>query len=341
MDLSSLTQALKPLSQFGQDELDFEVDGTEVHLRPLLPREEVICQERAAEILAQAKEEEQLEDNDEVTRALSLKYFDQFRAEVIGFALVQVGPHDFRGLQGIHTGEVLDNGTRVQVPLQRALRDLINKTWSRAMLTICFAKYGDLVTKIAEKADRIARESISDLDEEVERLERRLKAVKEERAKRAKGDPSATTQQIQNLVSAGEALQKDVDAAIQASQEDRRLAEEIRQAAQEDTPPEPEAPSEVQVRPPAPRRQSVVPKRAPPPTAPPTPSPEDRIREAQEQADLIVGASDPLTVVGEGPRQREVISGRADSGGRGMKDVKVRTNQPKGGAENPHFKRRG
>ena len=74
------------------------------------------------------------------------------------------------------------------------------------MITICFQRYGDLVQKIADKADRVAQTTLPDLDAEIERVEERLKRLKEDRETRAKGDPSVTTQQITSLLEAGKAL---------------------------------------------------------------------------------------------------------------------------------------
>jgi hypothetical protein len=267
MDLQSLRQALKPLEKFGQDEFSFDVEGLQVSLRPLLPHEEVKCQKHAAQILKESAAEDGLEDEDELTRATTLRYFDQFRAEVISYALVQVGVQDLRGTRHVETGEVLENGVKVKEPLQKALRGLINTTWSRAMITICFSRYGDMVTKIAEKADRIAKDSISDLDAEIDRVAMRLENLKSERAKRASGDPSVTTQQIQALVRAGEALDQEIDDAIQTSRADRDLAAELEEI-QED------------LSPPPPPREPVIPKNSPPPTAAPKPpKPHAKVRQ--------------------------------------------------------------
>ena len=273
MNLQELRGALQPLQSFGTEELTFDVEETIVSMRPLLPKEEVSAQQYAASLL----EEDEADDADEdrvLSRASALRYFDQFRTEVIAYALMQVGDLDLRGISHIETGETLENGTAVRVPKHIALRELISAEWSRAMITICFSRYGDLVTKIAEKADKIAKSSVADLDAEIERVEKRLDDLRDEREMRAAGDPSVTTQQIRSLVAAGEALEQEIDQTIDVARAERKAADAIRRAAMEgldaedaeadddgDLEPEP-APEP----PPPEPRQSVIPPRAVPPT---------------------------------------------------------------------------
>lgn len=233
MDLQSLRAAIEPLSKFGADELTFEIEGTSVTLRPLLPDEDIAVQQYAAAVLAQTQEEEGLGDDDPLTRAAALKYMDRFKAEAIAYSLVQVGPTNLRNVKTIETGEITDEGTKIRIPKHVALRQIILESWSRGMITVAFSRYGDLVMRIAEKADEVARENIADLDAEIERLERRLKDAREERERRAKGDPSITMQQIRSLVDAGEAMERELDDTITEAREGRRAADNIRDAARQ------------------------------------------------------------------------------------------------------------
>lgn len=233
MDLQSLRTALEPLTKFGTEEHTFEVEGTVVTLRPLLPREEIAAQQYASEVLTLTQAEEGLGEDDRLTRTAALRYMDQFRIAVIAHALVQINTTDLRNVDTIETGEVLDNGVRVKVPRHVALRDIMADSWSRGMITITFSKYGDLITKIAEKADKVAEASVADLDAEIERLERRLENTKAERKRRTEGDPGITYDQIRGLVSAGEALEREVAQAIDIVQADQEASEAIRAASRE------------------------------------------------------------------------------------------------------------
>jgi hypothetical protein len=316
MDLQALRAAIEPLSKFGADELTFEIEGTKVTLRPLLPDEDIAVQQYAAAVLAQTQEEEGLGDDDPLTRAAALKYMDRFKAEAVAYALVQVGPTNLRGLTHIETGELTESGAPIRIPKHVALRQIILDSWSRGMITVAFARYGDLVMRIAEKADEVARENLADLDAEIERLEKRLKDARDERERRAKGDPSVTMQQIRALVDAGEALEREVDDTIEEARESRRVADNIRESSRrweaeatreesdlnegsyDDYPIEgADEEDEEDPKPPAPRHP-VIPAAAPPPSP--------RMKPPQAPDDFVSSFADP----DEDPRAIEIENAR-------------------------------
>lgn len=314
MDLASLRAALKPLTKFGQDEFSFDMDEqTTVYLRPLLPKEEMDCQRRAQEILKEVTDTEGLADNDVITRTAALHYFDQFRSFVVSYALIQIGDVDFRGMTHIETGETTDAGVKVRIPLHKALENIITSDWSRAMITIAFAKYGDLIAKISEKAERVARDSIADLDAEIERVELRLRNLRIEREARAKGDPSVTSQQIAALVKAGAKMEEDIATTIETARADRAATAAIKRAPQEpdeepEAEPEPTS-SAVAQKPP---RTPVTPPSAPPPTAPhPKASSNPQFRSSFEDLES------PDSQAIEGDRIREA-QGRAAAASRAV-----------------------
>lgn len=344
MNLDTLRAALKPLTEFGKEELFFDVEGTTVFLRSLLPSEEIQAQRRATELLEEARKTEGLADNDAITRTTALSYFDQFRSEVVSYAIVQIGDADFRGVTHIETGEVLESGAKVKVPLHKAIHDVISKSWSRGMITIAFSKYGDLITRIAERADRVARSSVSDLDAEIERVENRLKSLRSERESRAKGDPGVTHHQILSLVKAGAQIEDEIDSTIELSRRAREAREDLEREEEEVLEEEDAIPE-----PPKPIREKVSPTRAPPPTAPPPPPPrvetldsdseETLIQKAQRAAQLssLSGAvqQDSLGDVDHyklppqtiGPRDRRVATER------------TKYDPTPAGALNPNFKK--
>lgn len=278
LDLNTLKTALKPLSEMGRDEFTFDVDGMSITLRPLLPLEEVAVQRYSASILDDIQEREGLDTNDNMSRAAAMDYFDRFRIEIIANAIVQVGDLNLRDEKHIATGEILENGTPVQVPRGIAMRGIVQE-WSRAMLTVCFARYGDLVQKIADEADKIARTTLPDLDAEIERVEARLASLKQDRETRAKGDPSVTASQITNLVNAGKALEAEADSALsrvedelelQEAMKERKAARRPQQRKAEPAPTQAVEPAPAPT-PPAPappqERKSVIPSASPPPSS--------------------------------------------------------------------------
>jgi hypothetical protein len=288
LDLSTLKEALAPLSKMGRDEFVFEAtDGMQVTLRPLLPLEEVAIQRFSASVLDDIQAQEGLDNNDNMSRAAAMDYFDRFRIEIIANSIVQVNDLDLRDVKYVATGETLENGTPVQVSRGIAMRGIV-QGWSRAMITVCFARYGDLVQKIADIADKIAKTTLPDLDAEISRVEKRLADLKEDRATRAKGDPSVTAQQITNLVEAGKALEAEADRAFEHVEEEamaRQAVQNRKKSAQQqapEAPPEapeapPEAPPEASPEAPppeaeaeaspAPQREPVIPPASPPPSS--------------------------------------------------------------------------
>ena len=282
MNLEMLKKALQPLEDFGKDEINFEVSGIKVYLKPLLPKEEISCQKYATGLLESIREEVDVE-NDAMSRHAALDYFDKFRIEVISYAIVQVGDTDFRNLQYIDTGEVLENGAPKKITKQLAMRELIVSSWSRAMITICFSKYGDLVVKLSEDAEKITEKTVLDIESEISRLKQKLNRLEQEKEKRAGGDPSITMAQISNLVEVGKTMEKEIEQMNKAQEEfiERQNAESFADYVEEKekeegktTQPEPPQPKK-------PERKQVIPEEVPPPTAQPT---QENLTNAQKEA---------------------------------------------------------
>jgi len=284
MNLEMLKQAMKPLEYFGKVEIQIEVNGSKVVLKTLLPAEEVACQKYASGVLEQIKEEIDLE-NDEMSRHGALDYFDKFRIEVISYSVIQIGDLDFRNVPYLDTGETLPNGKEKKITRQLALRQIIETSWSRAMITICFSKYGDLVTLLSEQAEKIANRSISDLDAEIQRLKAKLEKTLQERDKRAVGDPSVTAVQIKNLVEVGRVMEDELSSATKKAEElktereiEREVEREVEREIEEERIKEEASKREEKE---TPKRKSVIPEEVPPPTAPPT---KEEVKEARKRA---------------------------------------------------------
>jgi hypothetical protein len=294
MKLKSLKAALAPLTRFGQDEISFEISPDDegsvvVYLRPLLPKEEVECQKRAREVLLVAQQESG--DSEEVARAVAVQYFDMFRIEVISYALVQVGDESFRDVKLVETEEKLSNGAPIKIPLNKALRDLITESWARSAITICWSKYGELMTKIAQKAEKVVEQSLTEIDAEILRVSERLTKLKAEREERAKGDPSVTMDQIKLLTNLGNALEEEIDDTIQAAKEEREFQENLKKIDESFKEEEGEEEEGDETPPPPPRKPVTLPV-VPPPTAKPPaakPPPESSFVSSFEDPDSLEG----------------------------------------------------
>ena len=88
LDLSALKQALEPLTKIGRDEATFEIGGMEITILPLLPLDEVKVQRYSASVLTDIQAQEGLAEDDQMSRAAALDYFDRFRIEIISYSMV-------------------------------------------------------------------------------------------------------------------------------------------------------------------------------------------------------------------------------------------------------------
>lgn len=364
LDLNTLKQALAPLSEVGRDEATFEVAGMTVTVRPLLPLEEVEVQRYAASVLTDIQGREGLGDDDQMGRAAALDYFDRFRIEIIAYSIVQVDSLDLRNVKTIATGEVLENGVAVQVKRTMAMREIV-EGWSRAMITVCFSRYGELIQKIADQAEKVAKTSMPDLDAEITRVGDRLERLKNERSMRAAGDPSVTSQQITSLIRAGEAIERQAEAAADAVSME---ASGIDLGKESPEPPKEEPPKEE-----PPPRRSVVPPFVPPPTSGPpvyrtTPPPKAEVGDthtsfgdgsdpdvlAAEEARIMAARAAATAARREDPEPSDSLR-RAEPAGsvggidayrlpsenlspRGRSTKVDKTPADPRGTENPHFK---
>lgn len=235
--LDTLEKALASVEQIGKGEKTYQVGDTTVTLR-------VLNQEEELEVQAYAREALQEEEGNR--EQLALDFINRFKVAVLSYALVQVGPTDFRQSAYVETGEVLDNGVKVKIPKTQALRKLLNK-WSSNLLHGIFRRYSELAREVEIKADKAMKFEPADMDTEIERLEKRLVGLREEK----------------------ETQQKD-------AQERAGISDMVRQFAQDEgaleapTPPV-EAPRPSPAPAPQPVRRTALPDRAAPPTPPAAP----------------------------------------------------------------------
>jgi hypothetical protein len=166
--MEALERAFAPIEEIGQGELEFEVNGTTVTLRRLLPEEESEVQKFATATMK----------TDEENAINAMEYIERFKLGILSYAVVQIGNLDLRNEEYVETGEVLDNGKPVRIPRVQALRKLFLK-WSAVIRIAMFRKYSDLITRVGKVAESAFVFDPSDLDAEIERLEERLTKLKE------------------------------------------------------------------------------------------------------------------------------------------------------------------
>lgn len=185
--LDALEKALAPIEHIGREEATFEADGVKVTLRVMLPEEENEVQRYASKALPAPLGDEDADE--QATSVDQLDYIERFKVAVLSHALVAVGTSDFRDLKFVETDEELDNGKKVRVEKHVALRQLLHK-WSGALRTRLFQKYAELLDVMEKKAEEAIEFEPSDIETEIERLEKRLEKLRE---KQERGKPSVAS----------------------------------------------------------------------------------------------------------------------------------------------------
>jgi len=264
IDFRALEEALAPIAEIGQGELTFDMGGTPVTMRVLIPSEELAVQRHASTALA---------DDDSKDANDAVDYLDRFRIATLSYAIVAVGQLDFRDTEFIETGDKLENGKAVKVPKHKALQTLVGR-WSRSLLTRAFRKYSELSNQVDHQADKAIQFEPSDRDAEIERLEEQLKELKATKDRESQKNLDIFSQKMAT--------------AVALSDNSERMTENLRkvQAGSTDT-PEPEIPEDSQVEAPAPapvpmRRGPISPQQAAPPADRPVPTPHQVEKQRQE-----------------------------------------------------------
>ena len=218
--LQALELALAPLEEVGKGEISFDVNGTTVTLRRLLPEEESEVQKFAVN-----------KDGDEDHG--TLEYIERFKLAIVSYALVAIGPTDLRDTTHIETGEVLANGKAVKLPRHQALRKLLLK-WTSPLRIAMFRKYVDLLNRVEAEAEKAIVFDPTDLNTEIERLEERLAKLKVRRDEEKETLQSDVSKMVRAI--------DDTEHQVVPSEADE--APEVEEAAEA---PEPEEPTQPPV----------------------------------------------------------------------------------------------
>ena len=188
LTLTDLKTIMAPLTELGKGEATFEVNGLHITVRSLTPEEEIATQRFARGALTEG------DANDQVN---ALDYLDRFRTACLGYALVQIGELDFRGVSTVETGEKLPNGVAVKVKKNEALMQVI-ESWSRPMTTAIFQRFTSLMERIESSVDKSLKFDDDHIDAEIARLEERLAELKATKTKKiaSANDPRDNTREL-------------------------------------------------------------------------------------------------------------------------------------------------
>ena len=174
ISLEALEQAFAPIEQIGQGELTFDVGGINITVKVLVAEEETEIQRFATQTLDRDKEDE----SDASTSAI--EYLERFKLDTLAHAIVAIGNQDFRNTDFIELPEKTPSGTPIKVKRHIALRKVVAK-WSTPLRTAIFRKYTELLKSIEESTEKAIKFTPTDIDTEIERLERKIEQLKEEK----------------------------------------------------------------------------------------------------------------------------------------------------------------
>lgn len=248
ISFEALERALAPIEEIGQGELTFPIGTVNITLRVLTPEQEVDVQRYASEAV---------QDKDESV-SNTADYLERFKIAILSHAITQVGDQDLRDVDLVETGEKLPNGVSVKLPKVQALRKVLLK-WTGTIRTNVFRKYGELIERVERKAEIAIQFDPADLDAEIERVEGRLAALKEDREKAQKAEPSPVNKMVKALARSDQAEQSEFREQLDQFSASRAGVELAPEPQPEETAPvAPQAPQE---------RRSILPTAAPPPGA--------------------------------------------------------------------------
>jgi hypothetical protein len=192
VQLKALEAAINQIETIHAHELTFTVDGQAITLRPLRSNEETDVQR-----YAQVAWEGMGEEGD---TAAYQDFMDRVRLATLGFSIVRLGDMDLHGVDWVETGEIDENGNEISVPKWEAVRDLIRDQWAKAVSLQVFAKFGELLERVEIQASKLVKFDPTDLEEEIDRVEKRLADLKLKRNERKKNPTETPAQKAQKAV---------------------------------------------------------------------------------------------------------------------------------------------
>lgn len=187
INLADLKSALSKVAEIGNPERTFTINGIELTLRVLKPYEEIEVQKKAMEAL---------KEGEETNQVVAADYLQRFRVSTLSYAIVAIGELDLRNLKYVETGETLPNGVAVKIPKHEAIEEIVSD-WGRDMLSAVFQKFGELTEYVESKVEGTIVYEPEVLENEIERLEARLKELKAKRTSEGAPKNEAFSQSVE------------------------------------------------------------------------------------------------------------------------------------------------
>jgi hypothetical protein len=211
VNLKALEAAIAKVENIRAFEYTFEVGDIQITLRPLLPFEETEMT-RYAEVAMEGVKE------GASTQAAFADFMDRLRHATLGFSIVELGELDLRKVEYLETGEVDDQQRPILVPKWEAIRDMVASQWTRFMLSEVFSRFGELLERLEANARKSVKFDPVDLQEEIERHERRLTELRALKLKSEEVPDGDLALRQQNLVKQAQKAQQDQRESLRQAQ---------------------------------------------------------------------------------------------------------------------------
>lgn len=288
--LDALTEAFSPVDEIGNETMTIPVGTTSITMRILLPEEDSKVQKAAA------VSDRDTSETADVTDAID--YIERFRVEVLSRAIIAVGNQDFRDVTFIETGEVLDNGQKVKIPLHLAMRKIVLK-WPAPTRIQLFKNYSELLSRMEQNVEKFIKYEPADLETELERAKTKVAKIEQEIEKRKKPVSMGIMSGQVHAIAQDGTQEDSVDAESPVEEETPEPVVETPKV----TPSVAVAPKAV----PTGLRVPIRPMVAPPPMTPPTGQPVKRqAQPGDDIPDSFISADDTAAVDAENRRQFEM-----------------------------------
>lgn len=264
VSLKALESAIASVQQLRNFEHSFEINDLRITLSPVGQEDEIVVQEFAAAPFLNLKE-------GETTPTKYTDFMDRLRRGTLGFSIVQLGDLNLRGVEVIETDEQDDNGTPISRLKWEVVSEMIARDWSRPMLNHVFDQFGIMLEHMETQASSAIKMDPVDLEEEIERTQRRLTNLLAAR-KRVEDGPEMDLIQQSQWAAAGKSPPKPEAPEAPVSEEAPRPSPDMSPQGAEVPVPE-EGPVRTTPPPTQQGRRSAIPSQAPAPER--EPSPED------------------------------------------------------------------
>lgn len=169
IDFSRIEDAFSKISQAINQTIDFEINGIVLKMRNLTDEEEADTMSEAYRTISDTG----VNDGHQV-------FIHATKIGTLSRAIISINDTELRD-KFIKTGEI-KNGKEVMREKVSYLKEKLRE-WPKAFLSRAFAKYGELMSNMEIEAERAIIVNVVDFDSEIERLEERIKELKDERAK--------------------------------------------------------------------------------------------------------------------------------------------------------------